>query len=121
MKFVLYVAARIGEREGAENLVNSKKESDEDYARRIIEFQGTAREENQRKKKEEDKRTKWNVSAGVFYPAREKEEETEKNEGGKEGEQMKLYPQSGLMVIHSDRLSDKEQRQKIKGKGETSN
>ena len=32
---------------------------------------------------------------------------------------MKLYPQSGLMVIHSDRLSDKEQRQKIKGKGET--
>ena len=47
--------------------------------------------------KKEDNGTKWNVSAGVFYPAREKEE-TEKNEGGKEGEQMKLYPQSELMV-----------------------
>ena len=58
------------------------------------------------------------MSAGVFYPAREKEE-TEKNEGRKEGEQMKLYPQSGLMVIHSDGLSDNEQRQKIKGEGET--
>ena len=58
------------------------------------------------------------MSAGVFYPAREKEK-TEKNKGRKLGEQMKLYPQSGLMVIHSDGLSDKEQRQKIKGKGET--
>ena len=118
MKIVLYVAAGIGEREGTENLVNPKKESGEDYAKRILEFLGTAREEKRRMKKKEDNRTKWNVSAGVFYPAREKEE-TEKNEGGKEGEQMKLYPQSGLMVIHSDRLSNKEQRQKIKGKGET--
>ena len=79
--------------------------------------QWTAREEKRRKKQEEDNGTKWNVSAGVFYPAREKEE-TEKNKGRKEGEQMKQYSQSGLMVIHSDRLSDKEQRQKIKGQEE---
>ena len=32
---------------------------------------------------------------------------------------MQLYLKSGLMVIHSDRLSNKEQRQKIKGKGGT--
>ena len=32
---------------------------------------------------------------------------------------MKLYPQSGLMLIHSNGLSDKEQGQEIKGKGET--
>ena len=51
-------------------------------------------------------------------PAGEKEE-TEKNEGGEEGEQKELYPHSGLMVIHSDELSNNEQRQKIKGKGET--
>ena len=80
MKFVLYVAAGIGAREVTENLVNPKKESGEDYARRILEFLRTAKEENQRKKKEEDNGTKWNVSAGVFYPAREKEE-TEKNDG----------------------------------------
>ena len=29
---------------------------------------------------------------------------------------MKLYPQSGLMVIHGKGLSDKEQGQEIKGK-----
>ena len=49
MKFVLYVAARIGEREGTENLVNPKKESGEDYAMRILEFLGTNREEKRRK------------------------------------------------------------------------
>ena len=43
----------------------------------------------------------------------------EKIKGGEEGKHMKLDPQSGLTVIHSDGLSDKEQRQKIKGKGET--
>ena len=32
---------------------------------------------------------------------------------------MKLYPQSGLMVIQGNRLSEKEQGQEIKGKGET--
>ena len=51
IKFVLYEAARIGEREGMENLVNPKKESGEDYTRRIQEFLETAREENRRKKK----------------------------------------------------------------------
>ena len=71
---VLPGAAGIGEREGTENLVNSKKESGEDYARRILEVLETAREEKRRKKKEEDNVTKWNVSAGVFYPAREKAE-----------------------------------------------
>ena len=98
MKFVLYVAVGIRERERTENLVNPKKESGEDYSTRILEFLETAREEKQRKKKEEDNVTKWNVSAGVFYPAGEKEE-TEKNKGRKEGKQMKLYPQSGLMVV----------------------
>ena len=44
MKFMLYVAAGIGERERTENLVNLKKESGEDYARRILKFLGTARE-----------------------------------------------------------------------------
>ena len=51
MKIVLYVAAGIGEREGTENLVNPKKESGEDYVRRILEFLETAREEKRRKNK----------------------------------------------------------------------
>ena len=45
MKFVLYVAAGLGIREGTENLVDPQKESGEDYARRILEFMNTAREE----------------------------------------------------------------------------
>ena len=57
------------------------KESGEDYSRRILEFLETAREEKLRKKKEVDNGTRWNVSAGVFYPAGEKEE-TGKNKGG---------------------------------------
>ena len=56
------------------------------------------------------------MSAGVFYSA--EEEETEQNKRGEEGKQMKLYPQSRLMVKHSDELSNEEQWQKIKGKGE---
>ena len=112
MKFVLYVAAGIEIREGMEHLVDPKKESSEDYVRRILEVLKTFREEKQRKKEEKDNRIKWSGSAG-------EKEESEKNEGGEEGEQMKLYPQSGLMEIHSDGLSDKEQRQKIKGEGDT--
>ena len=61
---------------------------------------------------------RWNVSAEVFQPAGEKGE-VEKNKGGEEVHQMKLYPQSGLMVIHGNGLSNKEQEQEIKGKGET--
>ena len=47
------------------------------------------------------------MSARVFSPAKEKEE-TEKNEGREEGELMELYPQGGLMEIHSDKSSDKD-------------
>ena len=42
VEFVLYVAARIGERERMENLVNPKKESGEEYAWRILEFPETS-------------------------------------------------------------------------------
>ena len=56
------------------------KGSGEDYARRVLEFLEAAREEKRRKEKEENEKTKWNVSAGVFSPAKEKEE-TEKSEG----------------------------------------
>ena len=45
--------------------------------------------------------------------------EAEKNKGGEEVNQMKLYPQSKLMVIHGNRLNNKAQGQEIKGKGET--
>ena len=38
VKFVLKVAAKIGEREGTEKIVDTKKESAEDYARKILEF-----------------------------------------------------------------------------------
>ena len=47
------------------------------------------------------------MSARVFSPAKEKEE-TEKNEGREEGELMELYPQGGLMIIHSEKSSDKD-------------
>ena len=46
------------------------------------------------------------MSAKVFSPAKEKEER-EKSEGRKEGETIELYPKGGLMVIHSDKCSDK--------------
>ena len=59
-----------------------------------------------REEKEERAKTKRNVSAGEFCPTKEKEE-TKKSEGRKEGEQLELYPKGGLMVIHSDKCSDK--------------
>ena len=37
MKFVLYIAAGLGIKEGTENLVDLQKESGEDFARRILE------------------------------------------------------------------------------------
>ena len=46
------------------------------------------------------------MSAEVFSPSKEKEE-TEKSEGREEGETVELYPQGGLMAIHSDKSSDK--------------
>ena len=46
------------------------------------------------------------MSAKVFSPAKEKEER-EKSEGRKKGETIELYPKGGLMVIHSDKCSDK--------------
>ena len=59
-----------------------------------------------RREKEEDEKTQWNMSAKVFSPAEEKEE-TEKSKGRREGETIELYPKGGLMVIHSDKCSDK--------------
>ena len=47
------------------------------------------------------------MSARAFSPAREKEEAV-KNEGREEGELIELYPQRGLLVIHSDKSSDKD-------------
>ena len=44
MKFVLYVAVGIRERERTENLVGPQKESGEDFARRILEVLKKARE-----------------------------------------------------------------------------
>ena len=68
-----------------------------------MEFLEAAREEKRKKKKGE---IEWNVSAGVFIPAKEKEG-AEKSEGREAGEPLELYPQEGLMVIHSDKFSDK--------------
>ena len=78
----MYIAAGLGMREGTENLVDPQKESGEDYARRILEFLETAREEKLRNKEEEDNRTKGNGSARIFHQAGG-EEETKKTEGGK--------------------------------------
>ena len=58
------------------------------------------------------------MSVEVFQPAGEKGE-AEKNKGREEVHQMKLYLQSRLMLIHGNRLSNKEQGKEIKGKGET--
>ena len=89
IKFVIYAAAGIREREGAENLAITIKGSGEDYARKVLDFLEGAREE-----KEENERIKWNMSAEVFSPAKEKEE-TEKSEGREESETVELYPQGG--------------------------
>ena len=87
------------------NIVDTKKELGEDYARKILEFLKAAQEARRKKKKEEDDGIKLNVSAEVFQPAGEKGE-AEKNERGEGVRQMKLCPQNGLMVIHSKGLSD---------------
>ena len=42
---------------------------------------------------------------------------TKKNEGGQDGEQTILDPQNKTMVKHSNRLSDKKRKTKVKGKG----
>ena len=74
MKFVLYVAAGLGIREGTENLVNPQKESEEDFVRRILEVLKKAREENLRNKEERVNETKENGLARVHYPARGEDE-----------------------------------------------
>ena len=101
-----------------EKIIDTKKESGEDYVRKILEFLEAAQEARRKKKKDEDHGIKWKVSAEVFQPAGEKGE-AEKNDGGEGVRQMKLYPQIGLMVIYSNGLSVKEQGQEIKEKGET--
>ena len=53
--------------------------------------------------------------AEVFLPTGEKGE-AEKNERWQGVRQIKLYPQSGLMVIHSIGLSDKGQGQEVQGR-----
>ena len=54
----------------------------------------------------------------VLQPTREKGEE-EKKEREEGVRQMELYPQSGLMVIHNDKLNKKEQKQEVQGKEKT--
>ena len=81
MKLVIHEAAGIGERNGAENLAIRIQGSGEDYAKRVLEFLEVAREEKRKKKKGENK---WKVSAGVFYPAKEKEEAEKSKIKGKQ-------------------------------------
>ena len=69
-------------------------------------------------KKEEDEVIKWNVSTEVFQPTGEKGE-AETNEREEGVQQMELYPQSGLMVIHNDKLNNKEQKQEVQGNEKT--
>ena len=85
IKNIFHEAAGIGGREGAKNLAIVIKGSGEDYARKVLEFLEITRGEKRRKEEEEKYKTKWNVSARAFLPAR-KEEETDKNEGREEGE-----------------------------------
>ena len=106
IKFVIYAAAGIREREGAENLAITIKGSGEDYARKVLDFLEGAREEKRRKEKEENERIKWSMSAEEFSPAKEKEE-TEKSEGREKSKTVELYPQGGLMTIHGDKSRDK--------------
>ena len=47
------------------------------------------------------------MSARVFCPE-ERKEEAKKNEIREEGETIELYPKGGLMIMHSDKFSDKE-------------
>ena len=91
----IHVVAGIGKREGEENLAIMIKGAGEDYTRRVLEFLEVARDEKRRKEKEENYKTKGNMSAKVFSPAKGKEE-TEKSEGREEGELMELYPQGEI-------------------------
>ena len=77
MKNIIHEAAGIGGREGAKNLAILIKGSGEDYARKVLEFLQIARGEKRRIEEEEKDKTKWNMSAREFSPARKKEE-TEK-------------------------------------------
>ena len=106
MKILIQKAVGLGERKGTENLTITNQGSGEDYARKVLDFLEGAREEKRRKEKEEKEKTKWNVAARVFSQAKEKEE-TEKSKGREEGKPVELYPQGGLMPIHSDKSSDK--------------
>ena len=112
MKFVLYAAARVGIREGRDNLVDPQNESGEDFARRILEVLTQIRGEKLRNKEEEDNETKENGLARVPHPAR-REDETKTDEKGNEGEQTKPNPQHGVMVKQINKLSDKKPREKI--------
>ena len=58
MKFVLYVAAGVGIREGMDNLVDPRKGSGEDLARRILEVLKQIRREKLWNKEEEDNEAK---------------------------------------------------------------
>ena len=80
MKIVIQEATGLGERKGTENLTITNQGSVEDYTKKVLDFLEGAREEKRRKEKIENEKTTWNVLAGVFSPAKEKEE-TEKSEG----------------------------------------
>ena len=112
------VATRLEEKEGGEKIVDTRKESGEDYAKKILEFLEATREARQRKKKEGEEVIKHNVSPEVFQPTGEKGE-AEKNRREEGVQQMKLYPPSGLMVMHNDKLNKKEPEKKVQGKEKT--
>ena len=63
MKIVIQEATGLGERKGTESFNITNRGSDEDYARKFLHFLEGAREDKRRKEKEENKKTKWNVSA----------------------------------------------------------
>ena len=54
MKFMLYVAAGLGIREGRDNLLDPQKDSGEDFARRTLKVLKQIRREQLRNKEEED-------------------------------------------------------------------
>ena len=83
VKSVLKVAARLEEKEREVKKVTKRKESGEDYAKKIPEFLEAVQETRQRKRKEDEEVIKCNVPTEVFQPTGEKgEAENNRREEG---------------------------------------
>ena len=95
IKIVIQEAAGLGEREGTEDLIITNQGSGEDYAEKVLQFLEEARRK-ERKEKERDEKTQWNVSAKVFSPAEDKECET-----------INLFPRGWFkkLVMQSDKAN----------------